>query len=293
MPGPLLALAGAAIPGVLNAASTMLTNRSQQKFSERMYNKQYADTVDFWNMQNAYNTPEQQMSRLTAAGLNPNLAFGGSAGNNTAGNLPTPDVQPVNFRAPQVGNIASDTMQILLAQADLKIKNAQADNILVDTEVRRQDAVLRGVQSERGSFDLDYARGTRDMNIDFLGESVRQKRVSTDLSINADARAAISTAASVSEAIERTLNLIESRPGIILQRGHTIADTARIAESIRQMQKDGTIKDFEIQLNKAGISKHDPVWLRMIFDFLDKHLPGSTPSTFKKYMDVPLTPKRN
>lgn len=131
------------------------------------------------------------------------------------------------------------------------------------------------------------------MNIDFLGESVRQRRVSTDIAINADWRASVQTAATVAEAAERTLNLIASRPGIILQRGHTIADTARIRENIELMRKDGRLRDFEIKLSESNVTKSDPLWMRMILDFLSGDSKKVTPPSFVPYKDFPLTPKRN
>ena len=265
MPIPAAALAGAIVPGVLNFASDMYANYRNRQFSEQMYQRQYDDAINFWNMQNAYNTPEEQMKRFSAAGLNPNLIYG-QAGDNSAGNIPVPDVQPANIRAPRFDRM--DVIAPLLASADLKIKNAQANNLQVQTDILRQDAILRGFQAETAGFDLGFKRDLRDVSADALRESVRQKRVSSDLAINADARAAIMNASSVSEAAERIKNMIEQRKGFVLQRGQTVAETKRIAQDIENMQKDGRIKDFEIMLNKANVSKSDPLWSRIIADFI-------------------------
>lgn len=45
-----------------------------------------------WNRENAYNSPEAQMQRYLAAGLNPNLVYGAGASSGNAGNIGTPSV---------------------------------------------------------------------------------------------------------------------------------------------------------------------------------------------------------
>ena len=55
-----------------------LAQRSNKKLAQYSFNK----NVEMWKMQNAYNSPKQQMSRLKEAGLNPNLMYGkGTVGN--------------------------------------------------------------------------------------------------------------------------------------------------------------------------------------------------------------------
>ena len=56
--GPIGAIGGA-----------ILQNRSNKKLAQYSFNK----NVEMWKMQNAYNSPEQQMARYNQAGLNPNL----------------------------------------------------------------------------------------------------------------------------------------------------------------------------------------------------------------------------
>lgn len=262
------AAAGNAFSNLANTVSVQNANRRNRRFSREMYERTKQDNLSFYHMQNAYNSPAEQMKRFEAAGLNPNLIYG-SSGDNSAANIPTPDVVPVNYRAPEITPRAgADMMSNLLAQADLRIKAAQANNLNEQTEVIRQDSILRAIQAERGGFDLDFVRDNAATQADFLREQVRGRRIQSDLSINRDAREAIQSSTSVSEAGERILNLIETRKGFIFDRNHTAADTERIAEHIRQMIKDGRLKDFEIKLNASNVSKNDPLYQRIIADFL-------------------------
>ena len=41
-----------------------------------MYDRQRADALADWNMQNQYNSPAEQMKRYKEAGLSPHLIYG-------------------------------------------------------------------------------------------------------------------------------------------------------------------------------------------------------------------------
>lgn len=270
MPLPLLAAAAPAIAGVINnqqnAASTMHANLQNQQFSAHMYDRQRKDSIEFWNMQNVYNSPEQQMARFKAAGLNPNLIYGqGNSGN--AGTISTPDVTPVDFRAPKFERPDIDPMAILLAQADLRIKGAQFDNLTVQNEVIRQDAMLRRLQAERTGFDLGLEQ---QYGADFKREGLRQLSTSTDLSVNRDAREAAQNASNVQEAAERMLTMKSERTMIPYRKGQMSADADRARQNIKTAIQEGVMRQFEIQLREHNITFNDPLWARYVAKFLDK-----------------------
>lgn len=283
MPGveALLSQVAGSIPsglaGSIGAINGAVTNWQSQKFSSNMYNRQYRDNIAFWDKQNEYNTPANQMQRFKDAGLNPNLIYGqGNAGN--AAPIPTPDVTPVQFREPDIRpNI--DGMSALLGQADLRIKAAQADNLETQNAVIRQDAVLRGFQAERAGFDLGFERNLTDVSADARRESLRKLKIENDVLINRDAREAAMNASNVSEAAQRMLTMIEQRKGMPLERGRVRADTDRIRSTISLLEKDGTLKDFEIALRQQGINPNDPLWARYVGMFLSDIYDGKLTSS--------------
>lgn len=282
MPLDILSIAGSSVPSTkdaFNAFSTLGTNYLNQRFAKGMYERQRKDAIEFWNMQNAYNDPSQQMARFRNAGLNPHLVYGQGAGGGSAGPIQTPDAQNVNFREPRIeGN--DSIMPALLGSADLRIKAAQADNLEAQNEVIRQDAVLRRWQAEREGFNLDFEKELRDVSADSRRESLRQLRTNTDVLINRDAREAALNASNIKEAAERMLNMAEQRKGMPLERGRVRADTERIRENVRLMEKEGILKDFEIQLRQQGINPNDPLWARYVGMFLSDIYDGRvTPST--------------
>lgn len=282
---PALIGAGAGLfGGLINSLSARRQNRESMRFSERMYDRQYQDNIAFWNMQNEYNSPQAQMQRYQAAGLNPNLIYGqGSPGN--AGQISTPDVQPAQFRTPEWGNaVSSAGLTYMNAIYDLDIKQAQVDNLKAQNSVIQQDALLRAQQvnssilgQERTAFDLDFARDLRDINAQVRSETLRQMKNTTDIAIREDARRAALTSSSLQEAAQRMLNMTEQRLNMQVDRTRTSEDVkriqaerARIRESIELMKRDGTLKDLDIKLRRAGINPQDPMWARIVGQTLDK-----------------------
>ena len=114
----------AAITGGTTLASNLIQN-SGTKRSQKRADKM---NIKFFDMQNAYNTPEQQMARLKKAGLNPNLIYGSSVGGATGNSgsapaaskaapysmdgIPQAAMQGYQTEA-QVQNVNADTLQKL------------------------------------------------------------------------------------------------------------------------------------------------------------------------------------
>lgn len=108
--GPLGAVAGQNLLGSIGPSPERLQNRQdnadynreladqyamyERQFNDNkaMYELQKNDAISFWNMQNEYNSPAQQMKRLSDAGLNPMLVYGNGA-DNTSGAISTPSAQ--------------------------------------------------------------------------------------------------------------------------------------------------------------------------------------------------------
>lgn len=242
-----------------NIGSTLFTNRQNQKFSEKMYNRQYKDTIEFWGLQNEYNSPANQMKRFQEAGLNPNLIYGqGNPGN--ASSLSVPDVVPVNRREPRLEGGRPDLMGNLLASADLRIKNAQAKNLETQTDLILADIATRRLGLEQKGFNLQFDKDMRDTQSDFRREALRNLRNRTDMDIAENVRREISNSQSVQESAQRIKTMIEQRKGMPLERAKTAAETRNIIRAFDLMEQDGVIKELDIELKKIGINPGSPVW---------------------------------
>lgn len=57
----------------------------QAQWQQQENEKAYQRSLNMWNLQNEYNSPTQQMARIRAAGLNPNLVYGNGVTGNSSG----------------------------------------------------------------------------------------------------------------------------------------------------------------------------------------------------------------
>lgn len=281
MPDPLvgqMALSATSSIGDANiqALQTEHQNRRSRKWAEQMYQRQKQDNLEFWNMQNQYNSPEAQMQRFMDAGLNPNLIYGrGESGN--AGPINTPDVQPAQFKAPDVRS--TDAGAFFSQFYDLEIKDAQADAIRAQTAVAQQDALLRVAQiaateqgTARSKFDLDFDTEFRDISSQIKRESLRQLSTGIDLSINRDLREQLSNGAYLREAAERILASKQ-------QRAQSREEVRRIRDQRANIRSDTALKEADLVLRKNGIYPGDPWYTRIGVQILEDYLQDGGPTT--------------
>lgn len=147
---------GSIISGLAMAYGVYQGARNQDK--QNAYNREAASTEfarnkEMWDLQNQYNSPEAQMARYKAAGLNPNLIYGsgGSAGNASSA--------PV-YHAPQQSfafNPASSLMQVIPMYQDFKLRQAQIDNVQANTEQTRAKTVTEGLVQGLKGIGIDTA----------------------------------------------------------------------------------------------------------------------------------------
>lgn len=71
-------------------AQNELFNEQADRWNKSIASWQNDMALQNWALENAYNSPEQQMQRYLAAGLNPNLVYGAGASSGNAGNIGTP-----------------------------------------------------------------------------------------------------------------------------------------------------------------------------------------------------------
>lgn len=100
-----------------NTDKTILANKQMAKYA-------YSKDLEMWERQNAYNTPEAQMERFKAAGLNPNLIYGqGSAGNATVIPKYQAPQQEYNYKPFEIPNMINMYQDVAMKQA--QINNAK------------------------------------------------------------------------------------------------------------------------------------------------------------------------
>lgn len=175
-----------AIGSAVGAAQAMgIGNKKEQKrafeYNKKLmaqaseYNKELASwqndlALKNWNLENAYNTPEAQMQRFLAAGLNPNLVYGAGANSGNAGNIGTPSVggavspteladSATRVRAQRV-NAAQTAIGMLSQSADLFQKL-----MTIKGTIQSQNAQSAG-NAAIGLYNRDYWNWLRPKSLD-------------------------------------------------------------------------------------------------------------------------------
>lgn len=115
------ALIGGAVNAVTSLFGTKMTNEARKREAEYAYKKQQ-EAVD---KQNAYNSPAAQVTRLAAAGLNPNVVYGAN-GQVTGEQTATPEYTPAPLDNPvgQLGQVGSEMINSTIGLKDLRNKTA-------------------------------------------------------------------------------------------------------------------------------------------------------------------------
>lgn len=165
---------------VMNNKAVQDTNKAnmeiakyQAQWQQQENEKAYQRSLNMWNLQNEYNSPTQQMARIRAAGLNPNLVYGNGVTGNSAGS--TPQYEPAKFSAPTMQayrgwNLGiSDAISQFLAYrtAKAQVDNMEAQNSLIRqqtaTEATKQANIA--ASTSRSEFDLNMARELKDVSV--------------------------------------------------------------------------------------------------------------------------------
>jgi len=165
-----LAGAGASIYDTYQSSKTSKYNTDKTiAANQAEAEKAYQREIEMWNMMNAYNSPEQQMARYQAAGLNPNLIYGsGSSAGNTS-QLPKYNPPNINYQyaAAQPGRgiqaILPALMQVGTWMQQMKYSQAQIESMDVQN-------ALRTTQDEKLQQLIDYMEKANPQLLAKLGQ---------------------------------------------------------------------------------------------------------------------------
>lgn len=169
-----LSAASAAFSGGASLGVSAVKNRRSYKYTKKLLAEQekyrklaFQDSVDFWKQQNEYDNPLNQTSRLRSAGLSPLSEFGvqGSQGLSSVQGVDASQFQADGARLPSM-ELAQLAMQKEALDADINLKNAQADN-------------LRG-----STVDPDETKRGQRLENDLLEENIIGKRLANRISEN-------------------------------------------------------------------------------------------------------------
>lgn len=154
-----------AITSAIGAIGNLFTGgasaRKQYQYQSKLMDKQNQQQIDFWKMNNEYNTPFNQRARLEQAGLNPDLMYGGS-GNMYQSQMPG----AASGSAPNVdyGSFSDNLRFAMQAQVmDAQVSKIEMENKLLAEQALSQ-ASLRELQSGQAADALARAEHQKIYN---------------------------------------------------------------------------------------------------------------------------------
>lgn len=289
---PAVAAAGVAAlaqGGQIYASAKM--NKKTREWNEKMYGIQRADALKDWQSQNDYNSPAAQMQRFKDAGLNPNLIYGQQ---NEGATVRSTDVKQWSPQAPDIAGFGRVANVGLQNHYDTQVKQAQIDNMAVQQKILNEEVALRKAQTAatimstaksdqqianmqeqnpliRQQHDLlskkNFQMGElNNIYSEFAKEQLRQLSTSTDLSIRKDHREGALAASSIRQGVANILRM-ES------QNATDSKMREKLHYEISNVMKEGSLKQYEIDLNNMGLEKGDKVkYIKMIADAILKKL---------------------
>lgn len=228
-------IAAAGIQALGNAAVSVAANRRQFKYQKEAMQLQDEYNRKLWDYQNAYNTPQQQMERLKAAGLNPYLIYGNGAANaGNAGPLPGLDIPSREAARPELPDVASRYLNARQADAQYA-------------------ATRQAIESAKTKQSLDAVKTSLE-SLKLMREQNRSKNY-----------------AALNQAEKRTQQLIvmrleemwnnEGLKGQLMTQMHGQRSEMFKAQLTSQ-NLENTFKQYRNQLAKYGISSADHPLLR-------------------------------
>lgn len=284
-------------------ANNVLFRKRQLQDYERMK----ADNREFWDIQNKYNSPEEQMNRLRQAGLNPNLVYGKGA-DNTASVIASSKMPEGSDRIlPRIDPTAYSQARVMGQQ--LKMQQAQTDNVLQDTANKEVQQSLTEAQKNQvdvqtanilqntasSEFQLQQAKRNADSLYEKIGlenEALKLRNV-TELG-----RFEMERVKSASDKARVIQEIAESKSRVLMaqlqnarQQQLQPYQVDKIKQELANMEAikrnsniDADLKMFEMELRKQGTSMNDNSIMRRFWSFLseDDRQTGTEYQAWKK-----------
>lgn len=250
--GALIQGATGLIGGLFGRQSTKEQNRASRQFAIDRYGVERQDNLEFWKMQNEYNSPSQQRKRLQAAGLSPALMYGGSGGGGVAASqINTPDTQSAQFREVPTDFIGKS----IGGYFDTRIKQAQYSNLLTHNTVELEQAAL--LQAKRIGEVTSNKRGKINHKIE--QELYRINAIARERGYN-----------KISE-IDTALTKGQSRWESGSRMELNDKKKQLIEQQLKNLSRDNEIKKLQIALKGIGLNESDPWYYRILAQAFDKY----------------------
>lgn len=163
-----------------NLQAVRETNETNKYLAE----KQNQWNLEQWNRENEYNSPEAQMMRYKAAGINPYMAMG----NITSGNASSLQSAELANQQPATTDIVPDYSFIGQAGTSFatlynqtKLNEAQVDNVELDADLKRATLAYNTLKAANEAKGLGLDNIAKQLDYDFAQKTFNEREQQTRL----------------------------------------------------------------------------------------------------------------
>lgn len=186
-----ISMGGNLLGSLLGFGSQERANKANMKLAEYQYSK----ALEMWNRQNEYNLPKNQMSRLTDAGLNPNLVYGnGTVQGLTSAPAPQYHAPTIgaytNFGSLGAEQAVTTYMQAKQTDALVNKTNAETNRILkqmplvdLDKTLKQLEIAKQGILNSISEKERDHWEEQYNMVLDEMQSRIDKNRSEVPLNL--------------------------------------------------------------------------------------------------------------
>lgn len=276
------------LSGGVNAYMQQQRDKKERKWNQEDYAQQRADALADFERTNQYNSPQQQMVRLRQAGLNPNLVYGKGADNTSA----MVRSSNINKSTPSAYQIPEQPItQIAQGFMDMQMKQAQTDNLTIQADLMRKEALLKDVtatkvlqETANSQFQLQQANSLKDLVVEqakanlqntqattvgtqattlLTNEKTKEVTQNMSLAVREDERRQLSSLdnhnVAIQDIAERKLRIAKNPDEVALLKA-----------TVENAKNEGMVKQAQSILAKEGVFPNDPWYFKQMTIIMQK-----------------------
>lgn len=153
-----MSMLDSAVGSLISGAFGLGGSALNYAYSKKLAAQQNEYNLQMWNLQNEYNSPQNQMRRFEEAGLNPNLIYGqGNAGNaSSAPQMVTPEAPKLSKEMAELGKAFNiEGLRTIVANR----RKATAEAKIAETAAEREGLQLFAEKVFGRQYGYDPASG--------------------------------------------------------------------------------------------------------------------------------------
>jgi hypothetical protein len=245
--GPLIVGGSQLASSAIGAIGANRANRRTIQANKEAAELEWNRNIDFWNKQNEYNSPVNQMKRLSEAGLNPNLVYGSGATANQSAPAPRYQRPQIEYKSytPDLSSAVSAFLDTQLKMAQIDAVNAQTKNVEAKTETEKFTTALRDITGQRGKIALSQESFLAPYQQDVAVEKHLQEGIRTDI------------------LFQQLMNMKTDEATKLLQQDYVRNKVSQQQIDKEKKEADLLFKRNQNELRKIGVTENDNIILRL------------------------------